>query len=143
MENNLAINLKFLRKKHNYNLTQIAALFNISKSAVSDYENGHSIPTFHLVNLYCKTFDVSLALINKVIFDEKNFNAGFYKEPQFSSITSSEQYKDLKLKYNLLKQKTEGLEIQTKLMNQLLESKDSENKTLKLQIELLLLRKNE
>lgn len=143
MEKNLALNLKFLRKKHNYNLTQIASLFGVSKSAVSDYENGHSIPSFHLVSLYCKTFDVSLAMINKVQFDEKNFNAGIYKETNLASVTNSEQYKDLKLKYNLLKQKTEGLEIQTKLMNQLLDSKESENKTLKLQIELLLLRKIE
>ncbi len=140
MEKNLAANMKFLRKKFGYNLHQMAALLEVSKSAISDYENAHSVPGFHLVLSYCKTFDVSIALIHKLSFNEKNFDDGLYKEQQLSHIPS-EQYKELKMKYNLLKQKTEGLEIQTKLMNQLLDSKESENRTLKMQIELLQIRK--
>ena len=40
-------------------------------------------------------------------------------------------------KQALLQQRLEGMEVQLTLLNQLLESKNSENKTLKLQIELL------
>jgi transcriptional regulator with XRE-family HTH domain len=140
MEKYLAANMKFLRKKFGYNLYQMAALLSVSKSAISDYENAHSIPGFHLVLMYCKTFDVSLTLIHKVIFDEKNYESGLYKEQAVNHVPT-EQFKELKMKYNILKQKTEGLEVQTKLMNQLLESKESENRTLKMQIELLMVRK--
>lgn len=132
MEKKLARNLKFLRKYHGYTLVDLAKFFGVSKSALSDYENAKSSPPFELVHEYCNRFNVDMDMVAAQLLEHDAFSSGKYQRSTVSPIELfSMQQKQL-----LLQQKIEGLEIQINLLKQLLESKESENKTLKLQIEL-------
>lgn len=136
MEIVLSKNLKFIRKFQGLNLNQFASIIGISKSSISDYENGKFIPNFHIINKYCTQFNIEISSINNVLFTEENIN-------QFKGNTSKKYEQDfnsLLLNHQLLQQKLEGIEIQNKLLIQLMESKDSELKTLKIQVELLMRR---
>ncbi len=133
MEKRLAKNLHFLRKYHGYTLVELARLMQISKSALSDYENAKSPPSFELIYQYCIRFNVDLAVIGSELLEEEKFRAGKYQRSRVNPI----DLLVMNQKQALLQQKLESMEVQLTLLNQLLESKESENKTLKLQIELL------
>lgn len=133
MEKRLARNLKFLRKCHGYTLIDLAKLIEVSKSALSDYENAKSPPTFEMVYQYSIRFNVDLDAMASELMEKEAYLAGKYQR----SLVSPIEMFSLKQKQLLLQQKNEGLEIQINLLRQLLESKESENKTLKLQLALL------
>lgn len=130
MENILAYNLKFLRKYHKLNLTDLAVKLGVSKSSISDYENGKFVPTFSVIDKYCEEFDIDISKLNSAILDDKNINESEEKNSELLQLLHS--------RYELLLQKLEGVSIQNKLLQQLLDSKDSELKTLKIQVNLLL-----
>jgi transcriptional regulator with XRE-family HTH domain len=130
MEKNLAHNLKFLRKYHAYTIIEIAEKFGVSKSAISDYENLKNSPPILLIEKYCKHFKVSISSIVKYKFDTSKLEAGTY----IDSDVHHKQNKNLRSKQVLMEQKIDSLQLQIKLLNQLIESKDSEIKTLKMQI---------
>ena len=67
MEKRLARNLQFLRKIHGYTLVELSRLLQISKSALSDYENAKSPPSFDLVYQYCVRFNVDLDAIGSIV----------------------------------------------------------------------------
>jgi len=133
MEKRLARNLQFLRKIHGYTLVELSRLLQISKSALSDYENAKSPPSFDLVYQYCVRFNVDLDAIGSELLEEAKFKAGKYQRLKVNPTDMLIQ----KQKQALLQQKLDGVEVQLTLLNQLLESRESENKTLKLQIQLL------
>lgn len=133
MEKRLAKNLHLLRKYHGYTLVELARLLQISKSALSDYENAKSPPSFELVYQYCIRFNVDLAVIGSELLEEEKFKSGKYQRSRVNPI----DLLVMNQKQALLQQKLESMEVQLTLLNQLLESKESENKTLKMQIDLL------
>ena len=138
MENYLAQNLKFLRKYHHLNLTDLALRIGVSKSSISDYENGKFIPTFNVIDKYCKEFKVEISKLNSLIIDERNIHESVEKDNE----KNKDDLKSLELRHELLLQKLEGIGIQNRLLQQLLDSKDSELKTLKIQVDLLMTRSN-
>ena len=133
MEKRLARNLKFLRKYHGYTLVELAHLLKISKSALSDYENAKSPPSFEMILQYSMRFNIDMDVIGSQLLEEEAFKAGKYQR----SMVSPMEMVTVTQKQALLQQRLEGMEVQFTLLNQLLKSKNSENKTLKLQIELL------
>lgn len=134
MEKILAENLKFLRKHHGFNLLQMAEKLGISKSSISDYENGKFIPNFEVIGHYCQLFSIEMKALGEVKLNKDNWTS-FTSE---AAARQSEEYKILLQKYQLLEQKLDGLRVQNTLLQQLMESKESELKTLKLQVELLM-----
>ena len=138
MENYLAQNLKFLRKYHKLNLTDLALRIGVSKSSISDYENGKFTPTFNVIDKYCKEFKVEISKLNSLIIDERNIHESVEKDNE----KNKDDLKSLELRHELLLQKLEGIGIQNRLLQQLLDSKDSELKTLKIQVDLLMTRSN-
>jgi hypothetical protein len=76
---------------------------------------------------------VDLAVIGSELLEEEKFRSGKYQRSRVNPI----DLLVMNQKQALLQQKLESMEVQLTLLNQLLESKESENKTLKLQIDLL------
>ena len=72
MEKILSQNLKFIRKNFGLNLNQLADILGISKSSISDYENGKFVPTFNVVEKYSKHFDIEISALNSIILLENN-----------------------------------------------------------------------
>ena len=66
------IGLKQIRKKKGYNQLKVAMDLNISRQALSYYENGKRSPDVDMLNLLSKYFDVSIDyLINGKEFESK------------------------------------------------------------------------
>ncbi len=133
-------NLKFLRKNKKLTLFELSDSINISKSAISDYETGKSAPGFEVVKKLSIFFDVSIDdLYNSDIpeISEKGLlkkNKKFHRhDPMFHEIEDDKYLFNL----NLLNQKLESTQLQLQLLKQLLESREAENKTLKINIKLL------
>lgn len=82
---------------------------------------------------YSIRFNIDMDIIGSQLLEEEAFKAGKYQR----SMISPMEMITVSQKQALLQQRLEGMEVQLTLLNQLLESKNSENKTLKLQIELL------
>lgn len=133
MKTILAENLRFLRKQNVLTLNDLASILDVSKSAISDYENEKTPLSVSVVLAYCKYFDVSISKIIQVKFNQEQYLNGNYKE----KMDTNEQVKDLKSKWMLCKQKVEALTIQNKLQTNILESKESEITALKMQIKLM------
>ncbi len=64
--------LKEIRKKKGYNQQYVATKLNISREALSYYENGRREPSFATLNALSKFFNVSIDyLINGKEFSKK------------------------------------------------------------------------
>ena len=46
---NLPLRLKELRNKHNYSQEQLAEILNVSRQAVSRWENGKAVPDIDII----------------------------------------------------------------------------------------------
>lgn len=133
-------NLKFLRKNKKLTLFELSDSINISKSAISDYETGKSAPGFEVVQKLSNFFDISIDELynsdipelykNGTLKRGKKFNRN---NPMFPEIENEKYLFNL----NLLHQKLESTQLQLQLLRQLLESREAENKTLKINIKLL------
>ena len=133
-------NLKYLRKSKKLTLFELGDSVNISKSAISDYETGKSSPGFEVVKKLSIFFDISIDdLYNSdipEIYDKgilkksKKYNRN---DPVFYEIENDKYVFNL----NLLNQKLESTKLQLQLIKQLLESREAENKTLRINIKLL------
>ncbi|CAH0997853.1 hypothetical protein EMA8858_03987 [Emticicia aquatica] len=145
MENNFGSNLRFLRKKKKLTLENLGETLKISKSAISDYETGKTFPPLDVCELISDFFGIN-------IDDLKNSNFTEFTEEQIedfvhakakskpSKDTSddfSNEKKQLEFHNKLLSQQIEGLQIQLQLVKQIVESKDSEIKSLQIQVRLL------
>jgi transcriptional regulator with XRE-family HTH domain len=144
MENKFGANLRILRKKNKLTLEVLGTTLSVSKSALSDYENGHTLPSLDVCEAICQFFGTNLDDLQNFDFSEMtieeiqksvlNRNSDRRNEDKndFSDPT-----KQLEFQNKLLHQQVQGLEIQLQLVKQLTESKISEIKSLQIQIRLL------
>ena len=122
-------NLKFLRKQNKLTLLDLGKAINVSKSALSDYENGKSTPSLVVLELISKHFDVPINQLTNSIITENVENQNNVAE-SISNITQD-------FENRLLQQQIINLEMQIQLIKQLLDSKDALIQSLNLQIRLL------
>ena len=144
MENKFSANLRLLRKKNKLTLEILGKNLGISKSALSDYENGHTLPSLNVCESICQYFGTNLDDMQNSDFLEMSL-----EEIQGNSLNRNsgkklddksdfnDPYNQLAFQNKLLNQQVEGLQIQLQLVRQLTESKISEIKSLQIQIRLL------
>ena len=144
MENKFSTNLRLLRKKNKLTLEILGKNLGISKSALSDYENGHTLPSLNVCESICQYFGTNLDDMQNSDFLEMSL-----EEIQGNSLNRNsgkklddksdfnDPYNQLVFQNKLLNQQVEGLQIQLQLVKQLTESKISEIKSLQIQIRLL------
>lgn len=145
MENRFGSNLRILRKKQKLTLESLGETLKISKSAISDYEIGKTFPPLDVCETISNYFGIN-------IDDLKNSNFAELTDSQIEGIISSKNNnkpqreasedfsnlrKQLEFHNKLLGQQVEGLQIQLQLVKQIVESKDSEIKSLQIQVRLL------
>jgi transcriptional regulator with XRE-family HTH domain len=143
MESKFSANLRILRKRNKLTLEALGKILNVSKSALSDYENGHTFPSLDVCEAICHYFGINLDNLQNLDFavvsveelqqnlEEKRVNI----KVDINDLSSP--VKQLEFHNKLLHQQVEGLSIQLQLLKQLLESKSSEIKSLQIQILLL------
>lgn len=144
MENKFGINLRILRKKSKITLEVLGKTIGVSKSALSDYENGHTLPSLDVCEAICQYFGTNLADMQNSDFlemsieeiKENSINRNYEKKSEDKNDFSN-PLKQLEFQNKLLHQQVQGLEIQLQLVKQLTESKISEIKSLQIQIRLL------
>lgn len=145
MENNFNANLRSLRKKNNYTLESLGKVLNISKSTLSDYETGKSSPPFSVCERIADIFGITIDelrisdISDKIIFNttfSPNRTINTYKDEQ-EKATLLAQKNQLEFQNKILQQQIDGLHVQLKLVNQILESKNNEIRSLQMQIKLL------
>jgi transcriptional regulator with XRE-family HTH domain len=142
MENKFSANLRILRKKNKLTLEGLGKILSVSKSALSDYENGHTVPSLDVCDAICHYFTVSIYDLQNVDFSEISL-AEIQQMAEKKSGNNNQQpdfnnpIEQLEFENKLLKQQSDGLKIQLQLVKQLTESKISEIKSLQIQIKLL------
>lgn len=145
MENKFGSNLRILRKKQKITLESLGEKLKISKSAISDYEIGKTFPPLDVCELISNFFEIN-------IDDLRNSNFMELSEKEIEDLTKSKdktriikqtnddfstEKKQLEFHNKLLSQQIDGLQIQLQLVKQIVESKDSEIKSLQIQVRLL------
>ena len=144
MENKFSANLRLLRKKNKLTLEILGKNLRISKSALSDYENGHTFPSLDVCESICQYFGTNLDDLQNSDFSEmsleeiqeNNLNRNSGKKTDNKN-DFNDPYNQLVFQNKLLNQQVEGLQIQLQLVKQLTESRISEIKSLQIQIRLL------
>ena len=141
MEIFIGQNIRYLRKHHKLTLIELSEQAGISKSALSDYETGKSIPGLDILQKFSDIFNIGIShlhnsdipsLIKKGL---KTHDAGDDVAVQMSKLdVENDRYI---FNIELLNQRLESLMVQMQLLRQLLESREAENKTLKINIRLL------
>lgn len=141
-------NLRNLRKYNKITLEELSNLLNVSKSAISDYENDKFSPTLNFCRKASAYFKISIDLMEFSDIMEKYEN-GEITILQEESIPKKllalnelvevleKQKNVLTMELKLQKQKEESLTLQLRLQEQLKASKLSEIELLKSQIILL------
>ncbi|MEA5459831.1 helix-turn-helix domain-containing protein [Arcicella sp. LKC2W] len=144
MENKFSANIRVLRKKNKLTLEALGKILGVSKSALSDYENGHTVPSLDVCETIGSYFSVNLDELQNSDFSEMTLEEIKQNNKLRNSNKKEEDKNDLSNPYNqlvfqnkLLNQQVEGLQIQLQLVKQLFESKVSEIKSLQVQIKLL------
>jgi transcriptional regulator with XRE-family HTH domain len=143
-----AENLRNLRKYKKITLEDLSSAINVSKSAISDYENEKFSPTIFICRKIADFFEVSIENMEySEILDFSDKNNVKVKTlealpKQMAEIMEynevlEKQKNELQLEQKLLKQKIESLQLQLKLHDQLKTSKLSEIELLRNQIQLL------
>ncbi|MGL4630645.1 MAG: helix-turn-helix domain-containing protein [Leadbetterella sp.] len=141
-------NIKALRKLRKLTLEELSDTLNISKSALSDYENDKFSPTILIARKIAEYFSVSVDQLEYSEILEKNESGGQAVKKLNSAAKEVSQYKNfieeleveknqIEMDLKLQKQKIEGLQVQFKLQEQLREGKEMEIMLLKTQIGLL------
>ncbi len=145
MENKFGSNLRLIRKKKKITLEGLGEKLKISKSAISDYEIGKTFPPLDVCELISNFFGIN-------IDDLKNSNFSELSDEEIEDLIDSKdkikatkqisddfstEKKQLEFHNKLLSQQIEGLQIQLQLVKQIVESKDSEIKSLQIQVRLL------
>lgn len=143
-----AENLKNLRKYHKITLEELADAINVSKSAISDYENEKFSPSLMICRKIADYFNTSVdnlefsEIMEKKVNNELVINITESLPRQISEAKEyaevlEKQKNELLLELRLQKQKVESLTLQMRLQEQLKASKLSEIELLKSQIILL------
>ncbi len=134
-------NIKFLRKRQKLTLVEMAKQTGISKSALSDYENNKSTPGLEILRIFSSFFSVSIDDILKnditgpITKNGGNAEKNMHKESESSFENLDQEKYQFHLK--LLHQRLESATLRFQMLQQLLQSKESENKTLRINIKLL------
>jgi transcriptional regulator with XRE-family HTH domain len=145
MENRFGKNLRILRKQQKVTLEKLGESLKISKSAISDYEIGKTFPPLDVCDLISDYFGINIDDLRNSDFtefsEEQLKNLLHSKDKTKPNKESNEDFSNEKRQlefYNkLLSQQIEGLQIQLQLVKQIVESKDSEIKSLQIQVRLL------
>jgi transcriptional regulator with XRE-family HTH domain len=148
MKSYFSENLRTLRKYKKITLEELSEAINVSKSAISDYENDKFSPSIFICRKIADYFKVSIDFLEYSEIMEKSLENGLVlKNSDSLSKEQSEtkeyievlekQKNELATELKLQKQKVEGLQVQFRLQEQLKESKLSEIELLKTQIGLL------
>ena len=133
MEKNIGKKIRDLRKGQKMTLIQMSKLVNISKSSISDYENGKSVPSLEVLLTLSKFFNVNLDFF--INSEKMEFNIlEIKKSNPIEEAFENEKYQ---LHLKLMNQKVESIHLQLQLLKQVLASKEAENKTLQINIQLL------
>ncbi len=145
MSSKISANLKSLRKKNGYTLETLGQILGISKSTLSDYETGKSSPSFDACEKIADFFGINIDELRIIDISEK-----IQATATFSPARNASNFKDsiekatltalknqLEFQNKILGQQVEGLQVQLKLVNQIVESKHSEIRSLQMQIRLL------
>jgi transcriptional regulator with XRE-family HTH domain len=120
---NFGTNLRTLRKSRKLTLESLGNALKISKSTLSDYETGKTLPPINVYEVIANYFGTKIDNIkNSEISEKKDF---------------SNEVDQLKLHNRLLSQQLDGLKIQLQLVRQLLTSRESEIRSLNTHIRLL------
>jgi transcriptional regulator with XRE-family HTH domain len=141
-------NLRSLRKFHKITLEELADAINVSKSAISDYENEKFSPTLSISRKIAEYFKTSIDILefseimekdaeNRIKVNTETSLAIQCAEAKEHAIVLEKQKNELQLELRLQKQKVESLQIQLRLQDQLRDSKLSEIELLRTQISLL------
>lgn len=147
-KSHFAENLKNLRKYHKITLEELADAINVSKSAISDYENEKFSPSLNICRKIADYFKTSIDILEFSEILEKNEQNTLVLnnlESLPKQISEAKEYaevlekqkNELLLELRLQKQKVESLSLQMRLQEQLKASKLSEIELLKSQIILL------
>lgn len=143
-----AENIKRLRKIKKISLEELGNTLNISKSAISDYENDKYSPTLAICSKMANYFGTTIdklensiitenSLKNEDISDEFIKQRTLLKE-QLSIIEELQNEREImKRETRVQQQKIDSLQLQIQLHNQLKDSKISEIELLKTQVRLL------
>jgi len=144
MENKFGTNLRILRKKNKLTLEVLGKTLGVSKSALSDYENGNTLPSLDVCEVICQYFGTNLDHLQNIDFSKMSIEEIHKSASNRNSDRKNEDKNDfsdptkqLEFQNKLLHQQVQGLEIQLQLVKQLTESKISEIKSLQIQIRLL------
>ncbi len=137
MEINFKKNLKFLRKREELTLVALSESLNISKSALSDYETGKSLPGMDVLMVISQFFNVGIDNLLNSEISELNLNSQKKKMALPSKDLLHIENERYVFNLNLLNQKLEGQLVQNQMLRQLLGSKDAEISTLRNHIKLL------
>ncbi|GAB2645864.1 hypothetical protein GCM10027035_45100 [Emticicia sediminis] len=145
MENKFGSNLRILRKKQKLTLESLGEKLKISKSAISDYEIGKTFPPLDVCELISDFFGINIDDLKNSDFTELSLeqieelygSKAKNKPVKETGDDFSNEKKQLEFHNKLLSQQIEGLQIQLKLTRQIVESKDSEIKSLQIQVRLL------
>ena len=133
MEKIIGKKIRDLRKGQKMTLIQMSKLVNISKSSISDYENGKSVPSLEVLLTLSKFFNVNLDFF--INSEKMEFNIlEIKKSNPIEEAFENEKYQ---LHLKLMNQKVESIHLQLQLLKQVLASKEAENKTLQINIQLL------
>lgn len=135
-------NLKFLRKIKKMTLLTLSETLIISKSAISDYEIGKTLPGLIVVQKFSEFFNIAIDdLYNSDIAELYEKNGNLIEKKKDKSVEKIKNIEQENEKYifniKLLSQKLESIQLQIQMLKQLLESREAENKTLKINIKLL------
>jgi transcriptional regulator with XRE-family HTH domain len=135
-------NLRFLRKSKKMTLLDLSDVLKISKSAISDYEIGKSLPGLDVVQKFSSYFNIPIDDLYNSDIPELYKNGVHNISKKQSKIALNENdiaFENEKYIFNikLITQKLESTQLQIQMLKQLLESREAENKTLKINIKLL------
>ena len=135
-------NLRFLRKLKKLTLLELSEMLKISKSAISDYEIGKSLPGLDVVQKFSQFFETPIdTLYNSDIPELYKIKGSNFAKGKATLLTDEKDLTFENEKYlfdiKLITQKLESTQLQIQMLKQLLESREAENKTLKINIKLL------
>jgi transcriptional regulator with XRE-family HTH domain len=134
-------NLRFLRKERGLTLVSLSEKTGISKSSISEYEKGTSYPGLQVLEIFSSFFSKSIDdLLNKQLVltgaddEDQHKNQAVPEKSATGEILQHEKYQ---FHLQLLQQRLEASAQRCQMFEQLLKSRESENKTLRIQIRLL------
>ncbi len=135
-------NLRFLRKLKKMTLLDLSETLKISKSAISDYEIGKSMPGLDVVQKLSQYFETPIDILyNSDIPELYKKNGLNFTKGKATLLTDEKDlaFENEKYLFNikLITQKLESTQLQIQMLKQLLDSREAENKTLKINIKLL------